>query len=78
MNNIARTVYQANKDGQEISASIRLKKNGRFASIKGKVQSLNVSRDGFSYMVIKKDDDTYQNVRLENIRYVSKNNKLYK
>lgn len=80
MNKIARAVYQAKKDGRKIQASIRLKKNGQFSSVSGTVEDLKVSRDGFVYLVVKNDnnDKPYQNVRLENILCIKKNNKLYK
>ena len=78
MNKVARAVYQARKDGQEITANIRLKKNGQFASVSGTVQNLKVSRDGFAYITMKIGEDKYQNVRMANIRHVNKDNKLYK
>jgi hypothetical protein len=80
MNKIARAVYQAKKDGSKISANIRLKKNGQFSSVSGKVEDLKVSRDGFAYATVKVDekDKLYQNVRLENILCLNKDNKLYK
>jgi hypothetical protein len=78
-NKVARAIYQARKDGSEISANIRLKKNGQFSSVSGKVEDLKVSRDGFAYAVVKIDGDKpYQSVRLENILCVNKDNKLYK
>lgn len=80
MSRIARAIYQARKDGSEISANIRLKKNGQFSSVSGKIEDLKVSRDGFAYATVKVDGDDkpYQNVRLENILCLSKGNKLYK
>ncbi len=75
---ISRALYEAQKDKKPISANIRLTRTGRFSSVKGTVQSLKVSRDGFPYAVIKVDNNTYQNVRLGNIICLRKNNKLYK
>ena len=78
-NKIARAIFQAKKDGSEIKANIRLAKNGRFSSVSGKVKGLKVSQDGFAYATIKVNGDKpYQNVRLENILCLNKNNKLYK
>lgn len=73
MNKVARTIYEANKNGSEIKANIRLKKNGQFSSVCGKVEDLKVSRDGFAYVVVKVNGNKpYQNVRLNNILSVSK------
>ena len=80
MNKVARAIYQAKKDGSEIRASIRLKKNGKFSSICGVVEDLKVSRDGFAYLTVKtnSEDRPYQSVRLDNILCLRKDNKLYK
>jgi len=80
MNKVARAIYQARKDGSEIKANIRLKKNGRFSSVNGKVEDLKVSRDGFAYVTVKvtDGDKDYQTVRLENILTVNKDNKVYR
>jgi len=80
MNKVARAVYQARKDGSEISANIRLKKNGRFSSVRGKVEDLRVARDGFAYATVKvtDGDKDYQSVRLDNILCVNKDNKIYR
>ena len=78
-NRIARAVYEARKDGSEISASIRLAKNGQFSSVSGKIKDLKVSREGFAYAVIQRSGDKpFQNVRLDNILCLNKNNKVYK
>ena len=78
-NNIARAIFQAKKDGQNITANINLARDGKFASVSGVVRDLRVSRDGFSYAVIKTNGKhPYQNVRLNNILCLNKDNKLYK
>ena len=77
MNELARAVYQARKDGHEISANIRLKKNGQFSSVSGVVEDLKVSQDGFSYAVVKKSKNKYQSVRLENILSLTKDDWVY-
>lgn len=79
MSKISKAIYQARKDGSEISANIKLVRDGRFSSVSGKVKDLKVSRDGFAYATIQIDGNKpYQNVRLENILCVNKDNKLYK
>jgi hypothetical protein len=77
---VARAIYQARKDGSEIKANIRLKKNGRFSSVSGKIEDLKVAKDGFAYATVKVDkkDRSHQNVRLDNILCVSKDNKVYR
>jgi hypothetical protein len=77
MNKVARAVYQAQKDKTPISANIRLKKNGQFSSVSGVVEDLKVSRDGVPYVTVKKGKDEYQNVRLDNIICVNKDDKVY-
>lgn len=72
MNKIARAVYDASKDGDIVKASIRLRKNGHFSSVEGTVEDVRVSRDGFPYVVFEKQDG-WQNVRLTNIRSITKN-----
>lgn len=78
MNKVARAVYQARKDKSPISANIRLKKNGQFSSVSGVVEDLKVSRDGFAYLTVKKENDEYQSVRLDNVLCVNKDDKVYR
>lgn len=79
MDRVARAIYEAKKDGGEIRANIRLKKNGQFSSVSGHVKDLKVARDGFAYAVVKvSGNKPYQNVRLDNILCVNKNNRIYK
>ena len=77
-NKVARAMYEAQKEGSKITASIRLKKNGRFSSVSGIVEDLKVSRDGFPYATVNKGKGKYQTVRLENVLCVNKDNKVYK
>ena len=78
MSKITREIYEASKTNEEVVLNIRLQKNGRFAGISGIVKELRVSRDGFPYVVIKKDKKSWQNVRLNNILSVKRNNKVIK
>ena len=78
-NVIVRAIFQAKKDKQNITANIKLTRDGKFASVSGVIESLNVSRDGFAYAVIKTNGKhPYQSVRLNNILCLNKDNKLYK
>lgn len=77
-NKVARAVYQARKDKSPISANIRLKKNGQFSSVSGVVEDLKVSRDGVPYATVCKGKGEYQNVRLDNILCLNKDNKVYR
>lgn len=74
---IARAMFEAQKKKQEISANFKKARTGRFSSIKGTVEALKVSRDGFPYAVIKVGK-SYQNVRLGNIICLRKGKTLYK
>lgn len=77
-NLVARAIYEARKDGHPISANIRLKKNGKFSSVTGRVEDLRVSRDGFSYAVVRKGKNKYQSVRLDNVLSVTKDEWVYR
>ena len=76
-NEIARAIYEASKNKEEVTLNIRLQKSGRFAGVSGTVEELKVSRDGFPYVVVKKDVG-FQSVRLNNVLSVSKRGKVVK
>ena len=78
-NPVARAIYQAKKEKTIIRANIRLKKNGQFSSIEGKVDDIKVSMDGNPYIVIDpKGNKHIQSVALSNVIAVYKDNKLFK
>lgn len=84
MNKVARIITKSQKDKRVIGAQIRLKKNGRFASINGKIKDIKVSKDGNVYFTIenfignkRKDGRKWQSVRLDNVIKVFRDGKVY-
>jgi hypothetical protein len=84
MNKIARIITKSRKDKKIIGAQIRVKKNGRFASVNGKVKEIGVNRDGEVYFLMenflgkkRKDGRKWQNVRLANVIKVFRDGKVY-
>jgi len=84
MNRIARAITKSKKDKKIIGAQIRLKKNGRFASVNGKVKDIKVSRDGEVYFTMenflgtkRKDGRKWQSVKLANVIKVFRDGKVY-
>lgn len=69
MKKVVKAIKEAIKDSSEIRLNIRLKRDGRFSSVTGTVQSLNVSLDGESYAVVKPTDEDrhVQSVLLRNV-----------
>lgn len=51
---VEKVMYDANKDKRFFSALVRLKKNGRFARVNGKIYSIGTNkRTGEEYAVVK-------------------------
>lgn len=85
-NVIARVMNDSNKDKRFFSALVRLKKNGRFSRVNGKVYSIKMTQDGQAYAVIDNLEGTvreghtrrWQTVGFNQILQVRKDGKLYK
>lgn len=69
MKKIVKVIKNAIKENSEVKMNIRLKRDGRFSSVMGTVQSLNVSLEGESYAVVKPSDRKkhVQSVLLRNV-----------
>ena len=70
-NKIARLLFDKRKKKSEVKVNFKLAKNGRFATIDGVVEDIKVNRDGIPFVVFRKSDRGFQNVRLQNIMSVS-------
>lgn len=85
-NVIARVMNDSNKDKRFFSALVRLKKNGRFSRVNGKVYTVKHTQDGRVYAVIdnlsgtERENHTrkWQTIGFDQILQVRKDGFLYK
>jgi len=79
-NKVARVISEARKEKAEVRLNIRLKKDGRFSSVSGKVSEVKVSQDGAPYVVVRptQKNKHIQSVPFENILAVVKDGEVFK
>ena len=77
---LVKAITNAKKDKSEVRLNIRLKKNGQFSSVSGKVSELKVNQDGQVYAVVKpsKGRKQFQSVPLENVLAVVRDGEVVK
>jgi hypothetical protein len=85
-NVIARVMTDSNRDKRFMSALVRLRKNGRFSRINGKVYDIKLSQDGEPYAIVdnlvgttrKHSTRKWQSVPLNQIIQIKKDGFLYR
>lgn len=85
INVISRVLKDANKDKTFVGLTARLKKNGQFRKINGKIHDIRISQDGKGYIIMenflgqtRKDGRKWQSVSIDNIMSIRSNKINYK
>lgn len=85
-NTIAKVITDSMNDGRFFSALVRLKKNGQFSRINGKVYDVRTGRNGNEYAIVDNFEGNlrpgrtrrWQTVPLQNVILVRKDGYTYK